>query len=353
MNVKVFITLFISALALIIVITSNQFDKEMIIATKIYNKPKDVDKLFIKFNEAGINTIFGSTEFLSDETIKRKAKDYGISTFGIFPIFYDPIALAEDSTLWAMTNDGKRAEEEWVKFVCPSSEEFKSQKIEYMKKFIEKNDPTGISLDFIRHFVFWEKVYLETALNDLPKTCFDKRCVSNFLISNSLFLPNGVSTENEIHDWIQENHFNEWVDWKNKLITDYVRLITMEAKKIKPSIKVNIHAVPWREDDYEGAISKVVGQDFEAIAKSVDYISPMTYSHMLKRKPEWIHSVVQCISKQSNTNILPSIQVSKTYLPDPVSTKEFGKCLDEALKEPSHGVVFWNWEALAKNKAFH
>jgi hypothetical protein len=273
-----------------------------------------------------------------------------INTFVILPVFYSPKDLEEDYSLYAVTQYGKRAEKDWVKFVCPSDEEYRAGKIHYISEFVRQHRPTGISLDFIRHFVFWEKVYPETDFDSLPNTCFDKRCITKYLKYIGADLLDSVEEEQEIYEWIKKNNFDAWVEWKCRLITDMVRDIVAAAKNIDPDIKVNLHAVPWRQDDFEGAVRKVVGQDFSSIAEYVDYLSPMTYSHMVKRKPEWIHSVVNDIKKISGSKILPSIQVGNAYLSDSLTASEFEQCLNQALKEPSCGVVFWNWDALSAEK---
>ncbi|HPH44957.1 MAG TPA: hypothetical protein PL086_10955, partial [Candidatus Aminicenantes bacterium] len=41
------------------------------------------------------------------------------------------------------------------------------------------------------------------------------------------------------------------------------------------------------------------------------------------------------------------IQVGHAYTEREVSAGEFKAALNEALKPPSRGVVFWNWDALA------
>jgi uncharacterized lipoprotein YddW (UPF0748 family) len=198
--------------------------------------------------------------------------------------------------------------------------------------------------------VFWEKVYPERAFESLPKTCFDEKCVSSFCTHINTKLPADTKTEQEIYNWIKQNHFDEWVEWKCGLITNNVKRIVEEVKKIKPDILVNLHAVPWRQNDFNGAIKSVVGQDVKELAKYADYISPMTYSHMVKREPVWINSVVKDMKEISTAKILPSIQVGIAYLKDSLTVPEFDQCLTEALKEPSSGVVFWNWNALALEK---
>ena len=81
----------------------------------------------------------------------------------------------------------------------------------------------------------------------------------------------------------------------------------------------------------------------------VDFISPMCYHHMVKRETAWIHDVTNNIYEQTNSHILPSIQVSKEYLQNDLTVKEFKDALKQALKAPSVGVVFWNWDAIAES----
>jgi len=107
--------------------------------------------------------------------------------------------------------------------------------------------------------------------------------------------------------------------------------------------------VPWRNNDFGGAIRNVIGQDFKQISKFVNYISPMCYSHMQGRPPDWINSIVRDIHQQSGSQVVPSIQVKEHYKSEPFTTLEFEKCLAQALRSPSQGVVFWSWEALEKD----
>ena len=329
---------------------SNPENRQYILGAKIYEHEGSKNELFEEFEKTAINTVFASVDLLSNEEFKSQAKNRGIKTFAILPIFQAPEELINDSSLYATTQFGKHAESEWVKFVCPSDQSYKKTKIEFIKNFVDTHQPDGISLDFIRHFAYWEKIYPGTAYDSIPNTCFDDRCISLFSQYINTTLPEEFSTEYEIYEWIRDNHFEEWVQWKNDLITQTVEAVVSEVKKSHPGILVNLHAVPWRKDDFEGAISKIVGQDFASLSKHVNYISPMTYSHMVKREPRWIHDVVNDIHNNSGAMVLPSIQVGIAYLSDTLSPAEFKQCLDESLKAPSSGVVFWNWDALYADK---
>ena len=69
--------------------------------------------------------------------------------------------------------------------------------------------------------------------------------------------------------------------------------------------------------------------------------------------PAWINSVVKDIYDQTHSRILPSIQVKEAYLESTLSTEIFRKALEESLKPPSQGVIFWSWEKLdAENQIY-
>ncbi len=321
-----------------------------IIGVKIYEYEKSYQALFSEWRSLGINTALVSIDLLSDNEFRDQAKRTGIRLFVIVPVFYDPEELAKDPDLYAITDKGERAVEDWVHFVCPTREEYKKRKIEHIRRLIREYRPDGISLDFIRHFVYWEKIYPERSLDSIVKTCFDASCLQKFQRETGIRIPGNLSEVSDTAAWILDNHLEDWAAWKCGVITGTVAEITGEIKKTDPNVLVNIHAVPWREKDFGGAIRIVAGQDLAAIHRYADLISPMCYSHMLKRDPPWIHSVVQDMCDRTGGRVIPSIQVSKAYLEKDFPTEEFQDALEEALKYPSAGVIFWSWEALDKDQ---
>jgi hypothetical protein len=325
--------------------------KNRIIGVKIYDYTGNLSELFAEWESLGINTVFSSASLDSNPEFRQLARQHKIRTFIILPIFFNLEALHSDPDLYALTNRGTPAVEEWVEFVCPSREDYRKQKIDYIMNLVHDLDPDGLSLDFIRHFVFWEKVYPDRKPEDIPNTCFNIHCLQKFQSERNIQIPADLRKTSEIYAWIQDNCLAEWTNWKCELITSMIRDIATEARKIKPEIQINVHAVPWRQNDFDGSIKTVVGQDFSKIGDIVDLISPMTYAHMVRQKPEWVSSVTKDIAGQVKCAVVPSIQVNKAYLEEPVSLEEFEESLHEALKEPSRGVIFWSWDQLVENPA--
>lgn len=321
---------------------------DRIIGVKIYEHREDFEELIRQWKELGINTVFCSIELYSDSSFRKLIRDNDLASFIIFPVFYDPEALAANPGLYAITERGTPASDDWVTFVCPSRMGYRKQKIDSLVNLVHSLDPDGISLDFIRHFVFWEKVYPGTHPDSLLNTCFDPSCVTAFQKAYGLTIPDSLHTIEEMAQWVGSNCMTEWLEWKCGLITSMVSELSEAARKTKPEIKINIHLVPWRMEDFSGAIRSIAGQDFTGIAPLVDYLSPMTYAHMVKQDPPWIHSVVMDIDEQTEGRVVPSIQVREAYLEERLTVEEFEESLSKALEPPSCGVVFWSWEQLEK-----
>lgn len=322
----------------------------MMIGVKIYDHQGDLQPLFQQWDDLGINLALVSPTLAAREGFMDQARDKGVKIFLIIPTFYNEDALAQDSSLYAITSSGQPAAAEWVKFICPNRMDYRQEHLEYVKKVTANLQPDGISIDFIRYFVFWEKVPPHQSYVDLPQTCFNNQCLEKFLETFNIRIPDTYTEASDRADFIMSNHLDEWTEFKCLTISEYVRELAEAVKDVKPGTSINFHAIPWRFRDFQGAVRSIAGQDLSLISPHVDYISPMCYAHMVERPAEWVHEVVLDMSEQvPGALFLPSIQVDRAYLDSPLGNDEFRESLTEALKSPSSGVVLWSWEALERS----
>ena len=323
---------------------------DRVVGVKIYEYTGDLAALFAEWKRLGFNAVWASQALVSNPEFRRRARAAGILTFVILPIFHDAAVLEKHPDWYAITGSGEQALDGWVKFICPSRTDYRSKKLAEIRDFVRRQRPDGISIDFIRHFVFWETVAPDRAPSSLPQTCFCRQCLTRFQAETGVRLPGDASRVEQASRWILREHAAKWTAWKCSLITSMVREIAAQARGAQAGILVNLHAVPWRTTDFDGAIRNVAGQDFAAIAPYLDLISPMTYHHMVRQPPSWVGSVVRGLAGQVSCPVLPSIQAEEAYVKEKLSADEFENALRASLSPPSRGVVFWSWPALEKDR---
>jgi hypothetical protein len=320
-----------------------------VIGVKIYEAAAPFDGLFRQWRDLGVNTLFVSETLARNRDFHAQAAANGLPLFVIFPVFQSPEAVKDDPGLAAVTAAGTPAREEWVEFVCPAREDFLGRRVDELRRIVADCDPYAVSLDFIRYFVFWEKVAPDRAPESLPQTCFCPVCLAGFEKEMGVRLPPELPTTAEKAKWILGAHADQWTEWKCRVIARAVERLASAARRVKPAVKVNIHAVPWRRDDFGGAVKAVAGQDMARLAPFADFLSPMCYHHMVRQNPAWVHGVVMDLSGRTRAAILASTQVAEAYIEQALPPDEFRASVEEALKPPSIGVVLWSWDALAKS----
>jgi hypothetical protein len=320
-----------------------------IIGVKIYEYHGDYGALAARWKEMGINTSFISATLAANDTFRQALKKNNITAFIIFPVFQNPEILKQDSSLYAITSKGKKAKDDWVEFVCPSRKTYRNAKIAELSDLIRRFNPDGISIDFIRQFVFWEMIYPGREPGSIDMACFCDSCLAGFSRQQGITIPDTCRTTSQKANYVVMNYSGLWNTFRCDLIATMVKELAEKARQIKPGLKINIHVVPWKEEDFGGANIRVAAQDLKKISTCADFISPMCYSQMLKRDAGWIADVVVDMDKRSPEKILPSIQVYPYYIDRPFTTKDFKQCVEEALKSPSRGVVFFSWPLFEKD----
>ena len=339
-----------SFLTAIIIFSCNRAP-EQIIGIKIYDYKGDVEQLAARWVTMGINTAFVSTSLAADMIFREKMKELDIKVFIIFPVFLNPEILKGDTSLYSILNTGEKARQEWVEFVCPSRTGYRNNMIRQLEILTAELDPDGISIDFIREFIYWEKIYPERDPQTIERACFCDSCIHDFVTGQDISIPDSCITTREKAEWIENYFYASWDKYRCGLITSMISQLSEAAHRVKSELIVNVHIVPWRENEFGGANKKIAAQDLEGIAPVTDFISPMCYSQMLSRDAQWISDVVTDMDNKARGKVLPSIQVYPYYIAKSFTTDDFRQAVKEALKPPSQGVVFFSWPLFEKDSA--
>jgi hypothetical protein len=231
-----------------------------------------------------------------------------------------------------VTDSGEPLQNEgWYYAVNPATPEVRCERLEALARLLADYALDGVWLDFIRWPCHWE-----VHAPYLPRTSFDSDTLARFSQASGAALPPGdARTGARV---VLERYESEWTAWRCQQITAWVVEAKAMLQRIRPGAILGLFGVPWRLADRDGAILKVIGQDYRALGQYVDVFSPMAYHRMCGYPPAWIGEVAREVHELSGKPVWPVIQsVDK---PDPLSLAEYGECLDVALGQPaSSGVV--------------
>ncbi|MBU0934578.1 MAG: hypothetical protein KKI09_02590 [Spirochaetes bacterium] len=323
----------------------------LIAGVKLFDWDGPTKPLFDEWRELGINSVFAVSDRLAaDRGFRQQAADQGIAVFIVAQLLMNQRALEANPELYAITDKGERAIEDWAHFVCPTRPEYRRARYDHFRRLVETQQPDGISLDFIRHFVFWEKLRADSPAERILESCFCDSCLQQFQADSGLHIPARLSGTAERAAWLRQEAHREFIEWKCRLISDWAADLASELKSIKPDLLVNIHTVPWLPGEYDDGLRRVAGQDLAAFAGFADYLSPMTYAGMLQRDPPWISQLVATQAKVAPGRLLPCIQLRPIGETEAaISDELFARYIDAALTPDSAGLLLfaWDWQQLA------
>ena len=323
-----------------------------ILGAKVYHPVRSPQEL-VKFAKSlGFNTLFVGDELANSLDFREQCRAGGLKYFLIIRTFNDPDAAKQDPSLVSIARDGKPGRRQDDAMICPSRADFRRAKLERIKAAIQGLKPDGITLDYVRYFIYWEAVDPKTGPVNFPAFCFDRACLRDFIESGGVKLRNatvaGTLEKNRpLIDEIWREHRDAWYQWRVRRIEKNAKEMTGFIRKEFPGLPIVLHAVPWTRDEFGGAREKIVGQDFRLLAPYFDYISPMAYSALTHRGPGWVERLNdELLKEMPQDKSLPSIEVG----PDgpefpPMPPAHYESDLKAALASKT-GVVLYHLELL-------
>lgn len=188
--------------------------------------------------------------------------------------------------------------------VCPNQEWLRKEILDNVRRKFSEFEYDGLWLDYIRYPGLWErkKPVLEDA-------CYCDVCLARFAQSFKITYPNDLRTNKDKASWILANHREDWMAFKCNTITDFVGQIRATTKRYNPEAILGIFNVPWRREDFGGAVINVLGQDIQALGEYVDVFSPMVYHLMCGFPRKWIGDYTDYVWENTHRDVWPIVQV--------------------------------------------
>lgn len=308
----------------------------------IFGTPEVIWKRGESLRDYGINAVFIGHGGLKGELLKRCRRE-GARVFFEIGIFVGKATAEKHPELHPIGADGKPLKPDgWYLGLCPTVEWYRNERLHIIRETLEKYDVDGVWLDFIRYPCHWE-----VKRPRIEQACFNDSCLTKFQRDTGI-KPQG-ETRAQKAQWILKHHLDDWTKWKCQQIASFCQQVRDIIYRVRPNALLGIFSVPWREQDYEDAIHKIIAQDFELLAKYVDVFSPMVYHIMCGFPADWVGDYTDYLRRKTKRPVVPIVQAVDK--PEPITPQVFERVLRLPLERGSEGVMMFTIKAVMENEA--
>lgn len=257
------------------------------------------------------------------DELRQVCREQGIGYWRIYNVFTvsRPAIEATDQTLIAEDGTPPKGRMARRGFYSPAWEPMRQAKIDAIVEDVTRTRPAGISLDMVRWYMEnhtealsrgkaweWESVAPDGARASLLSFSFDPATLRRFQSERGVALRADVADGKAAAREILAEYREAWVAWKASLVSQTVAEIREAVHAVDPSIQIMVQLVPWRIEEYDGAIVEVLGQDPRRLRAHADVFSPMTYHALLGRPATWVGAYGNWLREETGTAVWPCIQ---------------------------------------------
>lgn len=290
--------------------------------------------------------------FFADDRMTRALERAGLRLWLNVPVFFAPDYLQRHPEGYALTSSGRRAHHDWLHFVCPSDDAYLAELARQVRDVLHRVDPVVVSLDFIRHYVYWEGVPLAGPVSAVEDGCYCPRCLAAFAgalrgdRTTEALRPEGLDPQT-----LRGALRAEWAQWKCRRITEVAQALVAEVRQSAPAARLAVKTVPWRPADLEGAIRWAAGQDLPALAELVDLVVPMAFARILRQPLAWKRELAAQVQASTGRPGPTYVQVAAVAGEPEISPEDLAAELAAAAGDSEAGLVVFHYEQLLADPA--
>ena len=281
-----------------------------------------------------INAVFvGGRESDAVLDALRAAK---IRIYREMSLFVGKEAYSQHREWRPITADGKEQQPDgWFYGLCPNKEVRRKEKLKEFEKLIRDPRLDGVWLDFIRYPIRWEKKKL-----NLQDNCFCDDCIRLFreAVAGEFEFPQDLGRA-EFANWILEKHLASWIEFKASRICAWVHEARLLRNRLRPEGTIGIFTVPWSPDEFNGAILRIVGQDYAKLADDVDVFSPMVYHLLCHRDASWPAKFTAETKIRTGRPVWPIVQAMDE--PSKLPPEELERVIVGSARASGTGVIIF------------
>jgi hypothetical protein len=300
-----------------------------------------------RLRDCGVNAIMTESDRYELSALDATHKA-GLRFFAGVACFSDHASnfhfLNKRPELWPVLENGERRPQmEWYVGMSPTDRRRQDETLAEIKSIARTYPVDGVFLDFARWPLHWE-VELRPGRGRPLDSSFDAGTLARFEEATGA-LPRGLDSTVSRAAWIRENRHREWVEFKCKVVSDFVDEARNALKETKAEAELGIYVVP----DVNGISEALTGQRIADLARLVDWIAPMLYHNILLQPPTWVASALSSVVKVAGKKTLPVLQADSNRDPavagdwgPPMSDADWSETLSQVVGRPEIGglIVF-------------
>jgi hypothetical protein len=205
---------------------------------------------------------------------------------------------------------------EWYVGMLPTDRRRQEEALAEIRSIARAHPVDGIFLDFVRWPLHWE-IELRPGRARPLDSSFDAATLTKFEETTEA-LPRDLHTTAARAAWIRQNRLTQWVEFKCKIVSDFVREARSAVKETKPDVELGIYVVP----DVNGLTEPLTRQRITDLAPLVDCVAPMLYHNILLQPPSWVAWTLAPMVKVAGKKTLPVLQADSNR--DPAVVGDWG-----------------------------
>jgi hypothetical protein len=308
----------------------------------VFDTAIDADAFARSCKDWGADTPCLNPDFLEDERMIRALDRQGLRSWLNIPVFCDPKYLERRPDAYAVTNLGRRAAQDWLHFVCPSRDDYLDGVIDRLRRYLARLSPAVVSLDFIRDFVFWERIALDGPSAGIEDGCYCPVCLSRFEDACGELVDRKDAPAH-----IHRHLLQSWADWKCRRILEAAERLFGEIRGLTRDVALAIQTIPWREAELDGSIRSRAGQDVPALARHADIVAPMAFTQMLGQTALWKEHLLTHVRGSTKKPVCFYVQAEALYRAGTITVEQFDAELTHAGNGDHAAIMVLQYEQLA------
>jgi hypothetical protein len=290
-------------------------------------------------------------ETLNDRAFRDALAARGIAYFSSILFGFDPKLLAQHPEMLPVDQHGNPEQKvDWY-IGIPADREINIQhKLSLLRPAVEKLQPDGVHLGFIRWPGFWEIWLDDVKRGDMPDFCYGPETLKRFRADNGIDLPFHDAAKSA--GILRGEHKSTWVKWKCNEVAKTVSRVKADLRKLKPDLKIAINTLPFFLSDFDNAVEEVFGQSPVMLGEVAEVFEVMAYHQIMRRDVGWPGRIGTDIKRRSKQTTVCTIQGNPLYLEGMhanrgratnLSTDEFISLVDSVEASEADGVCVFTF----------